>query len=304
MEFAGRIASAILVIWLAATLAFFALRILPGDAIEAQLVHTGASESDIEQRRTEQGLTGPVWVQYGRFLFNAVRGDFGFSLLSGQPVTELIAQNLVPTVTLALAAVTVATVMGVILGTVGGLSLTGFSLLARTIMSLSLSVPIYWTGTLAIIIFAAQLGLLPSAGAGRPSQLMLPVAVLGFHTAGAIARVVQANVRQTLTADFVTVARAKGLSETHIVVRHVLRASLPSVITVVALQAGFLLSGTVITESLFVRPGLGRLLLNATLQQDYPVVQGVVVLTAAMYTFVNMGSDGVFRILDPRVAAY
>jgi peptide/nickel transport system permease protein len=304
MGFASRIASTVLVVWLAATLAFFALRILPGDAIQAQLAQSGASESDIEQRRAEEGLTDPVWIQYVHFLLKALRGDFGFSLLSGQSVTELIAQNLVPTVTLALAAATVATVIGVILGTVGGLSLPAVSLFARTIVSLSLSVPIYWTGTLAIIIFAAQLGLLPSAGAGRPSQLILPVAVLGFHTAGAIARVVQANVRQTLNAEFITVARAKGLPENYIIVQHVLRVSLPSVVTVVALQVGFLLSGTVIIESLFVRPGLGRLLLNATLQQDYPVVQGVVVLPAAIYTIVNMGADAIFRILDPRVAAH
>jgi peptide/nickel transport system permease protein len=212
-------------------------------------------------------------------------------------------QHLVPTITLALNALIVASVGGLLLGVLGALELRrGISALARGIIDLSLSTPIYWTGTIAIYIFSAQLGLLPSAGAGRVSQLILPVAVLGFHTAGAIARVVQANVRDTLDADFVRVARAKGLSERAVIWRHVLRASLLPVVTVIALQAGFLLSGTVITESLFVRPGIGRLMLDAVTAQDYPVVQGVVIFAAIVYAVLNVMADTLYRIVDPRVA--
>lgn len=297
-----RVVSTLMVIWLVATLAFFALRVLPGDAIEAQLVQSGVSQEVIEQRRAEQGLTEPVLVQYLRFVSSAVRGDLGRSLLDGQPVSEVILQQLAPTIALALSGLLVATGLGVLLGVAGALNMPyGISPAARVVTSLSLSTPIYWTGTIAIFVFSAQLDLLPSAGAGRLSQLVMPVGVLGFHTSGAIARVTQANVRETLDADFVRVARAKGLPERIVIWRHILRASLLPVVTVIALQAGFLLSGTVITESLFVRPGIGRVLLDAIIRQDYPVVQGVAIFTAIIYVFFNMLADGLYRLLDPRV---
>jgi peptide/nickel transport system permease protein len=299
---ARRIVSTLMVMWLAATLAFFALRVLPGDAIEAQLVQSGVSQAVIEQRRAEQGLTEHVLVQYLRFVANVMHGDLGRSLLDGQPVGELILQQLAPTVLLALSALLVATAFGILLGVVGALNLPyGISTAARVVTSLSLSTPIYWTGTVAIFIFSAQLDLLPSAGAGRLSQLILPVGVLGFHTSGAIARVTQANVRGTLGADFVQVARAKGLPERAVLGRHVLRASLLPVVTVISLQAGFLLSGTVLTESLFVRPGIGRVLVDAIIRQDYPVVQGVAIFTSLVYTLLNTLTDGLYRLIDPRV---
>jgi ABC-type dipeptide/oligopeptide/nickel transport system permease component len=174
---------------------------------------------------------------------------------------------------------------------------------ARVVTSLSLSTPIYWTGTIAIFVFSAQLDLLPSAGAGRLSQLILPVGVLGFHTSGAVARVTHANVRETLGADFVRAARAKGLPNHIVIWRHVLRASLLPVVTMIALQAGFLFSGTVITESLFVRPGIGRVLLDAIIRQDYPVVQGAAIFTALIYVLFNTLADGLYHLLDPRVTA-
>ncbi len=300
---AQRIASFMIVIWLATTLAFFALRIVPFNAIEAQLVQSGVNREVIEQRLTEQGLNEPLSVQYFRFLVGILRGDLGRSLISGLPVSELIMQQLAPTVALALNALVVASVAGLLLGVLGALELrSGLSIFARGVVVLSLSTPAYWTGTVAIYIFSAQFGLLPSAGAGRLSQLILPVAVLGFHTAGTIARVVQASVQETLGAEFVRVARAKGLSERAVIWRHVLRASLLPIVTVIALQAGFLLSGTVITESLFVRPGIGRLLLDAVTQQDYPIVQGVVIFAAIVYALLNMAADTLYRIVDPRVA--
>ncbi len=303
MTYVGRrLASTVMVIWLAATLAFFALRVLPGDAIEGQLVQSGVSQEVIEQRRAEQGLTEPVLVQYLRFLLNALRGNLGRSLLDGQPVGELILQQLAPTVSLAFGALLVATAFGLALGVAGALNLPyGISTAARVATSLSLSTPIYWTGTVAIFIFSAQLDLLPSAGAGRLSQLVLPVGVLGFHSAGAIARVAQASLRDTLGEDFVQVARAKGLPERAVIWRHTLRASLLPAITVIALQAGFLFSGTVITESMFVRPGIGRVLLDAIIRQDYPVVQGVAIFAAFVYTSFNTLADALYRLVDPRV---
>jgi ABC-type dipeptide/oligopeptide/nickel transport system permease component len=147
-----------------------------------------------------------------------------------------------------------------------------------------------------------MLGLLPSGGAGRLSQLILPVMVLSFHTSGAIARVAQANMQVVLQADFIRTARAKGLSEPRVILTHAMRAALVPVMGVIALQAGFLLSGTVIVESLFVRPGVGRLLLDATIQQDYPVVLGVVVWSALIYSMVNLIADVLYPVFDPRVS--
>ncbi len=283
--------------WLAATLAFFALRVLSGDAIQAELLSSGASAETIAERQAALGLTDPVVVQYGRFLSGLLRGDLGVSLLDGRPVTEIITQQLAPTVALALTALIMATFGGIMLGTVAALDLR-VSGIARLVLDLSLSVPLYWTGTLAIYIFAVQLNWLPTSGA---NNLTLPALVLAFHTSGAVGQVVRAGVRDTLALDFVRTARAKGLREAPIIIRHVLRAALLPTVTVIALQAGFLLGGVVITESLFVRPGIGRLLLNATLRQDYPVVQGIVILGAFVYTLLNAGADLVYHLLDPRV---
>ena len=298
-----RLAFMVLVVWLAATLAFFMLRVLPGDAIQAQLARGGVSATVIEARRAEQGLTDPVVIQYGRFLTQALQGNLGYSLLTREPVTQMLLRDLYPTFELALSALVVASGLGLLLGVAGALDLCwGVSSVARLLTSLSLSTPVYWTGTLAIYLFTVVLGLLPSAGAGRLSQLILPVAILGFHVAGAIARMIQVSVRQAMNADFVRTARGKGLPETQVIARHALRVGLLPAISVTALQAGFLLSGTVIVETLFVRPGIGRLLLNSTIQQDYPVVQGVVLLSALVYVIVNTLADALTSVFDPRVA--
>jgi peptide/nickel transport system permease protein len=283
--------------WLAATLAFFALRVLPGDAIQAELLGNGASAETIAERRTALGIDDPVIVQYGRFLTGLLRGDLGVSLLDGRPVSEIITQQLAPTVALAVTALIAAILGGLMLGTVAALN-TPLSGIAQTVLDLSLSMPLYWTGTLAIYIFAVQLNWLSTSGA---NNLTLPALVLGFHTAGAIGQVVRASVLDTLPLDFVRTARSKGLHEAQVIIRHVLRAALLPTVTVIALQAGFLLGGVVITESLFVRPGIGRLLLNATLRQDYPVVQGIVILGAFVYTLLNAAADLLYRLLDPRV---
>lgn len=299
-----RLSGMAITLWLAATLAFLGLHILPGDALSAQLAMGGVSSTVIEERRAAIGLNDPLVIRYGRFLAGVLQGDLGYSLLSYEPVAVMIARDVPPTMGLAVNALIVATGLGLLLGIIGALHIRPvWSLMARTITSLSLSTPIYWTGTLAIYFFSVQLGLLPSAGAGRLSQLILPVAVLSFHTAGAIARVVEMNIREVMGAGFVRTARSKGLSERVVIFRHILRVALMPVVSVIALQAGFLFSGTVIVEMLFVRPGLGRLLLNATIQQDYPVVQGMVIFSALIYTLVNGFADFLYGLIDPRINA-
>jgi peptide/nickel transport system permease protein len=292
-----------LVIWLVATITFFALRVLPGDAIQTQLLQSGVSEVVIEERRSQQGFNDSIWLQYSRYIFQLMRGDLGYSLLDGQSVNEMITAQLLPTTTLGIAGIFIAVVLGIPLGIFTAIDIGyGLRSVCNLFITLSLSVPIYWTGTLAILVFSAQLRLLPAFGAGSLGQLILPASVLGFNSAGAIARVIQASINEVSSADFVRTAYAKGLPQHLIVRRHILRASLLPTITVIMIQAGFLLGGAVITESLFVRPGIGRLLLDRTLKQDYPVVQGIVVLAAIVYTLLNNLAELLYRLIDPRLS--
>ena len=297
-----RLLSMLVVIWLTATIVFFALHILPGDAISTQLIQSSASRAEIAQMRDQMGLDAPITTQYLKFITNLLHGDLGHSLLSGQSVTEMISQLFQPTLILALGAMLVATTIGIALGVIGAFDIP-LSTIARFVINLSLSTPIYWTGTLAIGVFSTKLGWFPATGTGSLNSLILPVSVLGFHTMGGIARVVQVNVRDVRQAAFIQVARSKGLTERYIAFRHTLRVGLLPVVTVIALQMGFLLGGTVITESLFVRSGIGTLLLNSTKRQDYPVVQGIVIMSAVIYISMNTLADIVYRLVDPRVAA-
>lgn len=283
-------------------MAFFALRVLPGDAIQGQLLQTGVSLVVIEERRSEQGLNDPIWLQYCRYIFHLIQGDLGYSLLDGQFVNDMIASQILPTAELGITAIFIAIVIGLTLGILSGINAGQGRIVSNTLITLSLSMPIYWTGTLAILVFSERLRLFPGVGAGSVSQLILPASVLGFHSAGAIARVVRSNINEATATDFVRTAHAKGLPPSLILRRHMLRAALLPTITVITIQVGFLLSGAVITESLFVRPGIGRLLLDRTLKQDYPVVQGIVVMAAIIYVLLNSLADLIYRLIDPRIS--
>jgi ABC-type dipeptide/oligopeptide/nickel transport system permease component len=288
-----RLLVGLLTIWLAASLAFFALRVLPGDAVSGQLIHTGASSSVIAERRAQQRLDEPLWAQYMRFMAGLVQGDLGYSLLDGQPVVEKIIVRLPATAALASSAFVVACILGILLGMIGAFDGTAMAL-SRVVINLMLSAPIYWTGTLVIIVSTLF-------HLNYTASTLIPALVLGFHSAGAIARTTMMYVYEARAADFVRTARAKGLRERRVITAHVLRIGLIPVITVIALQAGFLFGGTVVTESLFTRPGLGRLLLDAALTQDYPVVQGVVVFAAAVYTGLTILADIIQHLSDPRI---
>jgi len=296
-----RVGAALAVAWIALSAAFVVLRALPGDAVDATLARTGASPAEVAARRESLGLAGPLWQQYAAYLGGVVRGDLGESLVMGQPVAQMIGQNLGPTAALAGSALLVGVTLGLALGLVAGLAprrAPGW--LAEGAAALALSMPVYWTATLAIYLFTVVLALLPGVGGGGPRQLILPAAVLGFHTAGSIAQVTARSIQRTAAQDFVRTARAKGLGEAD-VTDHILRVGLLPVIAVVALQLGFLLGGTVITESIFVRQGLGRLLLTAIDNRDFPVIQGVVTLIALTYSALHTLADVLYALADPRV---
>lgn len=288
-----RLFSMLLVVWLAASTAFFMLRILPGDAIEAQLAIGGVSESQINAQRESLGLNDPLPEQYARYMLGLLRGDMGDSLTYRLPVTELIFTRLHHTITLAALTMFVSILLAI---SIGLWAAQDNGWIARLLINISLSVPIYWSATLAIIIFVAELNWLSASG-----NLILPVGVLSFNVMGGMAQVVQTNVRMVQQATFIQVARSKGLTERRIRLWHILRVALIPLVTIAALQTGFLLSGTVITEQIFVRPGVGRLLLESTISQDYPVVQGIVVFSAVFYVLLNAIADILHRLLDPRL---
>jgi peptide/nickel transport system permease protein len=284
-------------LWLAATAAFFLLRVVPGNALEAQLAQGGASTAQIAAEINAQGLNDSVLTQYIRYMGDLLRGDLGFSYITTLPVKEMIAPRLWPTVELAIAALSIALISGLIFGVVA--AGRGFAALgAQTIISLGLSTPIYWTGTLAIALFTG----LPASGTGGGRFLILPAGTLAFHIMAPIAQVTAATVRDLQAAPFVRTAHSKGLSPRTVWQRHILRVALPSILPVVGLQSGFVLGGTIIIESVFVRSGIGQLMLDSTVQQDYPVVQGLVILGAATYLLITTLSDLCARWFDPRLS--
>ncbi|GAB4574049.1 MAG: ABC transporter permease [Anaerolineae bacterium] len=297
-----RLITTLLVIWAACTLAFGLLQVIPGDAVTGQLLAGGASEAAIEARKAELGLNQPLLVRYSTYLAGLLRGDLGHSYINHQPVSALILQQLPATAALATAALVFAVSVGIVLGAIEALAWPRWpGRLANTLSLLALSTPIYWSATLAIYLVSTRWQLLPATGSSGPAHLVLPAAVLGFHVAGSIARVTHASLQHTMHATYIRTAHAKGLPPRTILLVHVLKPSLPPILSIIALQTGFLLGGAVVTEMIFVRQGLGQLLQHAVLDQDYPVVLGVVIFSAAVYSSVGALADLLHGILDPRI---
>jgi peptide/nickel transport system permease protein len=297
-----RMLIALVVLWGVATIVFLLLQVIPGDPAETMLAGSGASEARIAQTRQDLGLDDPLLVQYGRYLLNALRGDLGRSLYSNRPVILTISEQLPATLQLAAAALLVAVILGLSLGILA--AIRAGTWIDQTVMGvavLGVSVPVFWSGLLLIWIFSVSLNWLPATGADGWQHLVMPAAVLGLVGAGPIARLVRASLLNALRADYIAMAQAKGLPGRAVVGRHALRNAIIPVIALIGLQAGFLLGGTVVTEAVFARPGLGRLVVDAILSKDLPMVQGVVLLIAAMYVVVNLLVDVATLALDPRL---
>jgi len=284
-----------------ATVVFLLLHVIPGDPAETMLAGSGASEVEIAQTREQLGLNDPLPLQYGRYILNTFRGDLGRSLFSNRPVTVTIAEQLPATLQLAAAALLVAVILGFGLGLLAALRAdTWIDHAVMGVAVLGVSVPVFWSGLLLILVFSVGLNWLPATGAGGWQHLVMPAIVLGLVGAGPIARLVRASLINALRADYISMARAKGLPGSAIIGGHALRNAIIPVIALVGLQAGFLLGGTVVTEAVFARPGLGRLVVEAILSKDLPVVRGVVLLTAATYVVINLLVDLTTLALDPR----
>ncbi|HEY65799.1 MAG TPA: ABC transporter permease [Caldilineae bacterium] len=289
------------VLWGAVTIAFLTVHLLPGDPVTLLLIRSGASAEAIAERRAMLGWDRPLLVQYGAYLLGLLRGDLGRSWVSGDSVARLLAEQWPSTLELALAAMGVAITIGILLGAIAALKPGTWSdRLSMGIALLGLSTPIAWSGLLVIWLFSLILGWFSSGGQGGFSHLLLPAVVLGLASAGPIARLTRSGMIEVLSEPFIMAARAKGLPPWMVLIRHVAPMMLPPVLTMAALQFGFLLGGVAVTEALFARQGIGRLAVQAIVAQDLPLIQGIVLLGAVVYTLVNLLADIAQWALDPR----
>ncbi len=297
-----RLLASIPMVWAVTTLVFLALHLLPGDPAELMLAESGGSAESIAYLRTQLGLDEPLHVQYTRFLLNIVRGDLGRSLFTNRPVLQTLLEQLPSTIELALFAMLVALALGTGLGILAALNHNSWvDNVCMAIAVAGVSMPIFWSGLLLILLFSWTLHWLPATGQGGMRHLLMPAFVLGFASAGTIARLVRSSLLEVLYQEYITTARAKGLTERVILTRHALKNALIPIMTVVGLQFGFLLGGAVVTETVFSRQGIGRLIVDAILWKDFPLVQGGVLLAAVIYTLVNLLVDISYAFADPRL---
>jgi peptide/nickel transport system permease protein len=284
-----------------ATLVFSLIHLVPGDPVQAMLGES-ASREDVVDLRQRLGLDRPLYVQYAAFLRGAVTGDLGRSLRTGQSVTGAIAERMPATIELAFAAMLFAVVVAVPLGIVAAVRAgTAVDHGATTLSLIGISLPGFWLGPILAIVFAVTLGWLPVSGRGTPAHLVLPAITLGAPLAAVLARMTRASVLEELREPYVLAARARGVSRGRAVLRHAFRNSLVPIVTVLGLQFGAVLTGAVITETIFAWPGVGRLLVQSISFRDYPLVQGCILLIAATYVAMNLLTDVVYGLLDPRI---
>jgi len=284
-----------------ATLVFSLIHLVPGDPVQAMLCES-ASQEDVTLLRSRLGLDRPIYVQYVNFMRHAVVGDLGTSLRTNQPVSSVIAERMPATFELAGAAVIVALVIAVPLGVLAAVRAgTPIDHSATTLALVGISMPTFWLGPLLAIVFAVMLGWFPVSGRGTLANLVLPAITLGAPLAAVLARMTRASVLEELRELYVLAARARGVSRARAILRHAFRNSLIPIVTVLGLQLGSVLTGAVITETIFAWPGVGRLLIQSISARDYPAVQGCVLLIAFTYVSTNLLVDVAYGFLDPRI---
>ena len=288
-------------IWLVLTMVFLLIHIVPGDPVE-QMLGEGAAPGQAAQLRHALGLDQPLYAQYGHYLGQIVRGDLGQSFKFQAPVRHIIFERYPATLRLAFLALLVCAVIAIPAGVLAAQwrgsnadrSIGVFTLLG-------LAVPNFALGPLLITFFSIQLGWLPVSGRGGGLNYVLPAVTLGAALAAILTRMVRSSMLEELSSDYVRTARAKGLSTATVLLRHALRNALIPIITILGLQFGTLLAGTIVTETIFSWPGIGRLTVNAISARDYPLLQGCILVIALSYVLVNLITDVFYAFIDPRV---
>ena len=285
----------------ALTLVFILIHLIPGDPVDVMLGET-AGAADKEELRRSLGFDQPLTSQYRTFLLNLAVGNLGRSLYEQTSVAAMIRARLPATLQLALCAMLIAVLISFLLATLAANRRGGWIDRSALLFSLlGLSLPNFWLGPLLMILFSIQLGWLPVSGRGGLSYVVLPAITLGLGMAAILTRILRASLLHVSREDYVQTARAKGLSESQVWLKHMLRNALLSVITVISLQFGSLLAGSLITETIFSWPGVGRLTIQAIQTRDYPLVQGCVLVIATSYVLINFFTDLLYKLVDPRI---
>ena len=280
---------------------FFLLNVVPGDPV-ALMMKEHISPDVVARVRQQMGLDDPALVRFLRFLWNALRGDFGISYKLNRPVSTLLLQAFPNTLLLASAAALVSWLIGIPAGILSAVRRYSFlDIFFMGFSVLGVSMPVFWTGLIFQYIFSLKLGLLPVSGFKGFSYLVMPAIVLGWSSAGTIARLTRSSLLEVMRNDYIRTARAKGLGELAVILGHALKNSMLPVVTVMALQVAGLLSGAVITESIFGIPGIGRVAVSAIQSRDMPLLQGSVVLTTFLVIAGNIVADVLYAWIDPRI---
>lgn len=297
-----RAAQAIIVLWLAYTLAFFLLNILPGDAALARIGESGLSQEQIEQIRVSLGLDKPILVRYGEQLLAVLGGDFGYSFRDHQPVMNTIMSALPKTFSIAAPAIVLALIAGTALAVWANATkrpwLRNFF---NALPSVGVSIPTFWIGILFIMLFAFKLGWVPAFGSSDWRSLILPIVVLAIEPAAVIGQVLSTSLSQVLASPYSFAARCRGNSRLRVILVHGLKNAFIPTLTITGVLTGALLTGAVVTETVFNRAGLGRVILQGVQNADIPVVQGAVIIAAVIFVVVNLLIDLSYPILDPRI---
>src|SRR5919197_771319 len=297
-----RLFAAIPVLLGVSVVVFSMLHLVPGDPVKMMLGEVETSPEQIARLRAQLHLDEPLPKQFGRFLWSALHGDLGSSIRTRRPVLTEILDNLPSTAVLALAGMVVAVVMGVTLGVVAAVRQhSWFDTCSMLTSLLGVSMPSFWLGLLLIFALSLRLGWLPATGGGDFPHLIMPSVTLGMGASAIIARLSRSCMLEVLRQEYITTARSKGLWESLVILRHGLKNALIPVVTIVGLQLGQLLGGTVIIETVFARPGVGRLIVNGILEKDFPLVQGIVLVVATSYVVINLLVDVTYAWLDPRI---
>ncbi len=283
------------------TIVFLMVRVLPGDPARV-IAGLLASEEEVARIRTQLGLDLPLHLQYVRFLGALLRGDLGRSARTFEPVTLEIMHRLPNTVLLAISSSLLAAVLGIGAGALAATHAnTVLDYTISTVVLFGISMPVYWLGTMLILLFSIKLRWLPAAGAEGPTSLILPTVTLASFSVALVARMTRSSMLEVMRSDYILTARAKGLPEHRVIRIHGIRNALIPVITVVGLQFGNLLGGAVLTESVFGWPGMGLLLVESIFSRDYPMVQGIVLVFAFLVAAVNLVVDLAYALVDPRI---
>ena len=296
-----RLVQSVVVVWGVSVLVFFLLRLAPGDPVSLLLVES-ASPEQVAAAKAKWGLDKPIPVQYAVFLGRALRGDLGDSLFFQQPAIEVLMERMPATLQLSAAALLFSLSVAIPIGMLSALKRDSFwDYLGTGLAMLGQAIPPYWLGIMLILVFSVALGWFPTSGRGTLSHLVLPAITLGSVLMALVTRLVRSGMLDVLGEDYVRTARAKGLRERSVIVRHALRNILIPLVTVIGLQLGALFGGAVITESIFAWPGVGRLALQSINARDYPMVQASVLVISVVYVFLNLAVDLLYVYLDPRI---